>query len=133
MTNRSKIIHAISDLGRRVTVADVVAKTGMPLAEVSSELNQIASDTNANLEVAQDGDIYYCYPDHLSYTYFTRDISRIVYQISHYSVVAAFFLFRLSFGLILLFSLICFFGIALVLAFTINDKRGRQAALSYSE
>jgi UMF1 family MFS transporter len=26
-----------------------------------------------------------------------------------------------------------FFGIALVLAFTINDKRGRQAALSYSE
>lgn len=130
MSNRKKIIHAISDLGRRVTVADVVAKTGMPLAEVSNELNQIASDTNANLEVAQDGDIYYCYPDHLTYTYFTRGVSRVVGQIRHYVFAASFFLFRLSFGLILLFSLICFFGIALVIQTLLAGVSGSTEAVA---
>jgi len=130
MSNRTKIIHAINELGRRVTVADVVAKTGMPLAEVSNELNQIASDTHANLEVAQDGDIYYCYPDHLSITYFTRGISRIAGVVAHYAFEFAFFLFRLSFGLILLFSLICFFGIALVIQTLLAGVSGSTEAVA---
>ena len=130
MTNRSKIIHAISDLGKRVTVADVVAKTGMPLAEVSGELNMIASDTNANLEVAQDGEIYYCFSDHFSYTYFSKGLSRVVNQVGVHVFKAASFLFRLSFGLILLFSLICLFGIALIVQTLLAGVSGSTESVS---
>ncbi len=130
MTNRGKIISAINDLGKRVTVADVVAKTGMPLAEISGQLNLIASDTNANLEVAQDGDIYYCFPDHLSYTYFRRGLSRVISQVGQHVFKAASFLFRLSFGLILLFSLICLFGIALIVQTLLAGVSGSTDAVS---
>ncbi len=130
MTNRSKIIHAINDLGKRVTVADVVAKTGMPLAEVSGQLNLIAADTSANLEVAQDGEIYYCFTDHLSYTYFRRGLSRIINQARYHVFRTAAFLFRLSFGLILLFSLICLFGIALIIQTLLAGVSGSTEAVS---
>ncbi|MCC7530688.1 MAG: hypothetical protein IT342_19345 [Candidatus Melainabacteria bacterium] len=130
MTNRSKIIHAINDLGKRVTVADVVAKTGMPLAEVSGELNLIAADTSANLEVAQDGEIYYCFTDHLSYTYFRRGLSRIINQAGYHVFRTAAFLFRLSFGLILLFSLICLFGIALIIQTLLAGVSGSTESVS---
>ncbi len=130
MTNRSKIIHAINDLGNRVTVADVVAKTGMPLAEVSGELNLIAADTNANLEVAQDGDIYYCFSDYLSYTYFRQGISRVINQVGYHTFKVFAFLFRLSFGLILLFSLICLFGIALIIQTLLAGVSGSTESVS---
>ncbi len=74
-------------------MADVVAKTGMPFAEVSGELNLIAADTNANLEVAQDGDIYYCFSDYLSYTYFRQGISRVVNQVGYHVFRTCAFLF----------------------------------------
>lgn len=130
MSNRSKIIHAINDLGKRVTVADVVAKTGMPLAEVSGELNHIASDTDANLEVAQDGEIYYCFGEHYSYTYFRHGISRVINQISGHAFAVASFLFRLSFGLTLLFSLICLFGIALIIQTLLAGVSGSTESVS---
>ncbi len=130
MTNRSKIIHAINDLGNRVTVADVVAKTGMPLAEVSGELNLIAADTDGNLEVAQDGEIYYCFNDHLSYTYFTQGVSRVFHQVGYHILRISAFLFRLSFGLILLFSLICLFGIALIIQTLLAGVSGSTESVS---
>jgi hypothetical protein len=130
MSNRSKIIHAINDLGKRVTVADVVAKTGMPLAEVSGELNHIASDTDANLEVAQDGEIYYCFGEHYSYTYFRHGISRVINQIGGHAFAVASFLFRLSFGLTLLFSLICLFGIALIIQTLLAGVSGSTESVS---
>lgn len=130
MNSRSKIIHAISDLGKRVTVADVVAKTGMPLTEVSGELNLIASETNANLEVAQDGDIYYCFPDYLQYAYFTKGVSKVFNQFGQGTFKVAYFLFRLSFGLILLFSLICLFGIALIVQTLLAGVSGSTDSVS---
>ncbi|HNB22498.1 MAG TPA: hypothetical protein PKZ32_08780 [Candidatus Melainabacteria bacterium] len=130
MTNRSKIIHAINDLGKRVTVADVVAKTGMPLVDVSNQLNLIASDTDANLEVAQDGEIYYCFSDHFSYTYFRHGLGRILNQIGGQAFKIAAFVFRLSFGLILLFSLICLFGIALIIQTLLAGVAGSTEAVS---
>ncbi|HIA52258.1 MAG TPA: hypothetical protein EYN91_09260 [Candidatus Melainabacteria bacterium] len=130
MSNRSKIIHAINDLGKRVTVADVVAKTGMPLSDVSSELNLIASDTDANLEVAQDGEIYYCFGEHYSYTYFRHGINRVLNQIGSGTFKVATFLFRLSFGLTLLFSLICLFGIALIIQTLLAGVSGSTESVS---
>jgi len=130
MTNHSRIIHAINDLGKRVTVADVVAKTGLPLTDVSNELNLIASDTDANLEVAQDGEIYYCFSDHYSYTYFRHGLSRVLNQLGGQAFKIAAFVFRLSFGLILLFSLICLFGIALIIQTLLAGVSGSTDSVS---
>ncbi|MBA3992313.1 MAG: hypothetical protein C0469_02215 [Cyanobacteria bacterium DS2.3.42] len=111
-------------------MADVVAKTGMPFAAVSGELNLIAADTSANLEVAQDGDIYYCFNDHLSYTYFRQGISRVINQVGYHVFRTCSFLFRLSFGLILLFSLICLFGIALIIQTLLAGVSGSTESVS---
>ena len=59
-TKEKKIVlKAIDELGRRVTPADISAKTGLPVLAASAELNRIASETGGHLEVANTGDIAY--------------------------------------------------------------------------
>lgn len=108
-----QVIEAIAELGGRVTVPDVVARTGLPLETVSHQMNVIASETDANLEVGSRGNIYYCFQHALKYRYLARGVERILALCWDKSFQVAFFLFRISFGLILIFSLSVIVGILL--------------------
>lgn len=130
MADKGKIVTAISDLGNRVTVADVVAKTGLPLEEVSSLMNAIAAETDANLEVSGAGAIYYCFPSHLKYLYLKHGLEKALQLSAQKLFTVVFFLFRISFGLILIFSLICFFGIALIVQTFLAGLTGTTDAVA---
>lgn len=109
---KTQVINAIAELGNRVTVPDVVARTGLPLETVSYQMNLIASETDANLEVGSLGSIYYCFQA-LKYRYLARGFERILSLFWTKSFQVAFFLFRISFGLVLIFSLSVIVGILL--------------------
>jgi len=110
---KQKVLDAIATHGPRIVPVEVAADTGMALPAVMSELNTIASETNAHLEVTESGNIAYLFQPNLSQAY-TANASRQILQsigrvIANVSIIVLrafcalmFFLVRISFGIALI-------------------------------
>lgn len=102
-------------MNRRVTIPDVVAKTGLSLGIVSSALNDLAYELKADLDVTNTGQIYYSFPPDLHYRYYSNRVLEIANKVWDAIFPFVSFLFRISFGVILLFSITLVFLVMLVL------------------
>ncbi|KAK1428777.1 hypothetical protein QVD17_17617 [Tagetes erecta] len=60
---RKRTMEAVDKCGRRVTVGDVASYGGLKLFEAQKALQAIAADTNGFLEVSDEGDILYVFPE----------------------------------------------------------------------
>lgn len=110
---KQKILDIIATSGPKLVPVEVASKTGLALPIVVSELNNIASETNAHLEVTESGNIAYLFANNLQQVY-AANASRHVWQaamrvISNVSLIVMrafcalmFFLVRISFGLFLI-------------------------------
>lgn len=114
-STRKQLLSAISSMDRRVTIPDMVARTGLSLSEVSTALNELAYELKADLDVTDSGQIYYRFPVDLHYRYFSNRLANVLYRIWIGMQPALKFLFRISFGLLLLVSITIVFLIMLVL------------------
>lgn len=112
---RKQLLSAISSMDRRVTIPDVVARTGLSLSEVSIALNEMAYELKADLDVTDSGQIYYRFPGDLHYRYYSNRLANFMYRSWVAVQPALMFLFQISFGLILLVSVTIVFFIMLVL------------------
>ena len=112
---KKQVLKAIQKLGNRVTVADVVARSGYSLQESTVLLNEIAAETSAMLEVSGDGRILYCFHPNFQYLYFTRGTAKVLSFIKRTFGPVLLFLFKISFGVTLMLSVIVVFGIILIL------------------
>ena len=60
---RDLVINAIDQSrSRRVTAGDVASSSGIQLFDATQALTALAADTNASLEVTNDGDLVYAFP-----------------------------------------------------------------------
>jgi hypothetical protein len=110
---KKKILEAIATRGPRIVPVEVATETGMALPAVMSELNTIASETNAHLEVTEAGNIAYLFQPNLNQAY-TANASRQIMRsigrvIANFSIIVLrafcalmFFLVRISFGIALI-------------------------------
>ncbi|MBA4075502.1 MAG: hypothetical protein C0508_10705 [Cyanobacteria bacterium PR.023] len=109
---KKKVLEAIATRGPRIVPVDIAADTGMALPLVVSELNNIASETNAHLEVTESGNIAYKFAGNLQQAYAAnasrevlRSIFRVIANVSlivmRAFVALMFFIVRISFGLAL--------------------------------
>lgn len=112
---RKQLLAAINSTNRRVAIPDVVAQTGLPLGVVSSELNDLAYELGADLDVTESGQIYYQFPSNLRYRYYSNRFFAFTNKIWETIAPVLAFLFRISFGLMLLFSITLVFLVMLVL------------------
>ncbi|KAL9995198.1 hypothetical protein Hdeb2414_s0828g00951541 [Helianthus debilis subsp. tardiflorus] len=60
---RKRTMEAVDKCGRRVMVGDVASTAGIKLTEAQKALQAIAADTNGFLEVSDEGDILYVFPE----------------------------------------------------------------------
>lgn len=120
---KKKVIEAIGELGRRVTAADVAIKTGLPILVVGQTLNEVASETGGHLQVSTTGDIAYSFHPGFSQTYLAKGIQLALLKAARFIWQVAFYLLRISFGVILILSLI--FIVTLILTFFLRggDRR----------
>ncbi len=107
---KTKILEAIATQGPRIVPVEVATETGMALPAVMSELNSIASETNAHLEVTEQGNIAYLFQPNLSQAYtanagreIMRSIGRVIANISIHCFArflqqSCFSWLRISFG-----------------------------------
>ncbi len=106
MAQNPQIMDSIDNLNYRVTVGDVAAQTGLKLNVTQNGLLALAADTNGNLQVAESGDIVYCFPKN-----FRAVLRNKYWQLrwqQWWSKVwrVLFYLIRISFGIVLITSII---------------------------
>jgi hypothetical protein len=118
----SAIMQSIEELNYRVTIGDVATKSGLDLKIVQQELLNLASETNGNLQVAETGDIAYLFP---------RDFRNILknkywrlrwqkWLEKAWQII--FYLIRISFGILLVSSIVLMLVAIIVIVIAINSK-----------
>lgn len=104
-TEQRLIVQAIKDLGRYVTAGDIATKTGLPILTVNRDLNIVAADCLASLEVSSQGQLFYRFGPLFESAYLKKGLSRFLSGTGKSLFDVAFFLLRVSFGVTLIASL----------------------------
>ena len=106
MAHNPAIMKAVEQFGYRVTVGDVAANAGLELNETQQGLLTLASDAGGHLQVAESGDIAYEFPKNfrsiLSNKYWQLRWQQWWQKVSK----TLFYLLRISFGIVLILSII---------------------------
>jgi hypothetical protein len=121
MAPNPTIMQAVEQLGYRVTVGDVAAKAGLDVNFAQRELLTLASEAGGNLQVAESGDIAYLFPNNF------RDILRNKFlrlQLQEWWQKIwriLFYLIRISFGIVLVASILLIF-VAITILLSSGDS-----------
>ncbi|MDJ1176576.1 hypothetical protein [Roseofilum capinflatum] len=101
-----KLMEAVENLGYRVTVGDVAARTGLNVEETQQGLLALAADAGGHLQVAESGDIAYLFPQNFR-TILQGKFWRLRWQKTSQQIWRVlFYLIRISFGILLILSLV---------------------------
>lgn len=106
MAQTKTITQAVERLGYRVTVGDVAAEAGLPVLEAQQGILALATEAQAHLQVAESGEIAYVFPKNLQAVLWSKSW-RLRLQ-SNWEKVwrVLFYLIRISFGVLLILSLV---------------------------
>ncbi len=106
MAQTKTITQAVERLGYRVTVGDVAAEAGLPVLEAQQGVLALATEAQAHLQVAESGEIAYVFPKNLQAVLWSKSW-RLRWQ-SNWEKVwrVLFYLIRISFGVLLILSLV---------------------------
>ena len=130
MTPNPQIMDSIDNLNYRVTVGDVAAQAGLELSIARTGLLALAADAKGNLQVAESGDIVYCFPKNF------RAVLRNKYwqlrwqQWWSKAWQILFYLIRISFGIVLISSIVLMIiaisVIVISISFSSNEDNQRK-------
>lgn len=117
------VLKAIDDLGRRVTVADVAAKTGLPVLVANAELNKVAAETQGHLQVSTKGDIAYEFTPGFQNVYLATGIKKTLQDIGKKIFDIGFAILRASFGIMLVLSFIAVILLVIAAILAMNSSK----------
>jgi hypothetical protein len=100
--DKKKVTKTISDLGRRLTAADVSTKSGLPVLVVSQVLNQIAADINGRMAASQQGGVVYSFSLGFANVYLARGLRRFLETCGEHLFKVFCFAMGISFGVVLM-------------------------------
>jgi len=126
MTPNPNIMQAVEQMGYRVTVGDVAAKAGLDINFAQRELLAFASDVGGNLQVAESGEIAYSFPQNF------RDILRNKFfrlKLQEWWEKVwriLFYLIRISFGIVLLASIVLIIVSITVILTALNSSNNNS-------
>jgi hypothetical protein len=121
MTPDLKIVKSIEKLDYRVTVGDVAAQAGLELNFAQQGLLALASEAGGHLQVAESGDVVYLFPKNF------RSILRNKYWQLRWQQTwqkiwgVLFYLIRISFGIILIASILLMLVAIVLIAIAMNS------------
>lgn len=126
MAPNPTIMQAVEQLGYRVTVGDVAAQSGLDVNLAQQGLLALATDAGGHLQVAESGDMVYLFPKNLR-TVLRNKFLRLRLQEWWNKVwKVLFYLIRISFGIVLLLSIVLIvLSIILILSTANQDSNNR--------
>ena len=111
-----KIMKAVEQLGYRVTVGDVAAQAGLNINLAQQGLLALASDASGHLQVADSGEIAYLFPKNFRAILRNKFLRLQLQEWWEKVWRVLFYLIRISFGIILILSIVLIFvAIAIIL------------------
>ncbi len=124
MADYKTLIDTIKQLDYRVTVGDVAAGAGLPLQEAQQGMLALATDVQAHLQVADSGEIAYVFPKNMQGILLSKS-RRLRWQATWERIwKVLFYLIRISFGVLLILSLVLI--TVAILALVIAASTARQ-------
>ena len=126
MTPNPKIVKSIEKLDYRVTVGDVAAQAGLELNFAQQGLLDLASEAGGHLQVAESGDVVYLFPKNF------RSILRNKYWQLRWQKTwqkiwgVLFYLIRISFGIILIASVLLMLAAIVFLWIAANSSSNER-------
>lgn len=122
MNDTELLLQAVEQLGYRVTVGDVAAQAGMRIALVERQLLQLASASQATLQVSDRGDVVFQFSHDLRQRLWRRSWQQQLRSFGHQLWRILFYLIRISFGLGLLLSIGLFIVAIIAIALALSDS-----------
>lgn len=123
MAPNTQIMEAVERLDYRVTVGDVASQAGLDVNFAQQGLLALASDANAHLQVAETGDIVYLFPREfrsILRNKFWRLRAKAAWE-KVWNVL--FYLIRISFGTLLIVSILLIFAAIVAITIALNSDR----------
>ncbi|KAD3336383.1 hypothetical protein R6Q59_028394 [Mikania micrantha] len=130
---RKRVMDAVDTCGRRVTVGDVASKAGIKLTEAQRALQAIAADTNGFLEVSDEGDVLYVFPNDFRSKLGAKSLRIKTEPYLEKAKSGAEYLIRVTFGTALIASIVIVYTtiIAILTSSSEEDNRGRRRGRSF--
>ena len=134
MTEQESVLSAIERLNFRVTVADVATNAGLDLNTSQREVLAIAQATSGHLQISQSGEIAYKFAPNVRQILVNRSFKlKVQAWLKEFSKLA-FFLLRVSFGIMLLVAIvIVILGIIIALLVLQNQNRSNNQPVRRTE
>ncbi len=134
MTEQESVLSAIERLNFRVTVADVATNAGLDLNTSQREVLAIAQATSGHLQISQSGEIAYKFAPNVRQILVSRSFKLKVQAWLKEVSKLAFFLLRVSFGIMLLVAIvIVILGIIIALLVLQNQNRHNNQPVRRTE
>lgn len=115
-------MKAVEQLGYRVTVGDVAARAGLNINLAEQGLLTLASDAGGHLQVADSGEIAYLFPKNFR-THLRNKFLRLRLQEWWEKIWRVlFYLIRISFGILLIASIVLIFVAIAIILVAINSS-----------
>ncbi|MEA5470297.1 hypothetical protein [Spirulina sp. 06S082] len=127
MTPNPAIIESVEQLGYRVTVGDVAAKAGLDVNLAQQGLLVLASDSGANLQVAESGDIAYVFPKNFQAILRNKYLRLRLQEWWDKIWNVLFYLIRISFGILLLLSIVLIFLAIFIIIIALNSSNDNDS------
>lgn len=122
MAPNSSVMKAVEQLNYRVTIGDVAAQAGLDVLVAERDLLALASEAGGHLQVSESGDIAYLFPRNF------RNILRSKYWRLRFQEIwnkiwgVLFYLIRISFGILLIASIVLIFLAILIITIALNSR-----------
>jgi flagellar basal body-associated protein FliL len=118
------IMRAVEDLNYRVTVGDVASRAGLDIKLAEQGVLALASDAGGHLQVAESGEIAYLFPKNFR-TILRNKFWRVRLQDWWNRIWnTLFYLIRISFGILLIVSIVVIFVTIAIIMISLNSRQG---------
>ncbi|ESR43436.1 hypothetical protein CICLE_v10013333mg [Citrus x clementina] len=126
---RNRAMDAVDACNRRVTIGDVAGKAGLKLNEAQKALQALAADTDGFLEVSDEGDVLYVFPNNYRAKLAAKSFRLKVEPVIDKAKAAAEYSIRVLFGTALIASIVIVFTAIIAILSSKSsddDDRGRR-------
>lgn len=124
MTPDPKIMEAVERLDYQVTVGDVASQAGLDVNQAERGLLALASEAGGHLQVSEAGEIAYRFPKNFRAVMRSKYLRLRLQEWWGKVWKILFYLIRMSFGIVLIASIILIFVAIAAILIAINSSRG---------
>ncbi|KAK1389652.1 Iron-sulfur cluster biosynthesis family protein [Heracleum sosnowskyi] len=129
---RNRTLEAVDSCGRKVTVGDVAGKAGIKVDEAQKALQAVAADSDGYLDVSDEGDVLYVFPEDYRSKLTAKSI-RIRYEpLVEKTKSVADRVVRFAFGAALIVSIVLVFAAIVVILVSKSDEDDDKKSKSKS-